>query len=68
MFAAVLGLFLLIEADSEFEYCDWKRSKKETGGDLGSGGPEQVEVRVVRPAALAAVEEEALPRIRLFCR
>jgi hypothetical protein len=39
MLAVVLGLFLLIEDDSEFEYCDWKRSKKETGGDLGSGGP-----------------------------
>jgi hypothetical protein len=32
-----LGLFFLIEDDSEFEYGDWERSKKETGGDLGSG-------------------------------
>jgi len=37
MFAVVLGLFFLIEDDSEFEYGDWERSKKETGGDLGSG-------------------------------
>jgi len=37
MFAVVLGLFFMIEDDSEFEYGDWERSKKETGGDLGSG-------------------------------
>jgi len=37
MFAVVLGLFFLIEDDSEFECGDWERSKKETGGDLGSG-------------------------------
>ena len=36
-FAVVLGLFFMIEDDSEFEYGDWERSKKETGGDLGSG-------------------------------
>jgi formylglycine-generating enzyme required for sulfatase activity len=35
MLAAVLGLFFLIEDDSEFEYSDWERSEKAGGGQRG---------------------------------